>query len=129
MVAALIGGISASAAVPTNSLVLHLKPETLSALADGDSVINWPDSSGAGNDSQQATVADQPTFKTNILNGYGVVRFVYSGSEFLTNTAPTTFAAGTEFSAFAVVGNVSAGAHRIIFGGRSGIGTIYRPRE
>ena len=120
-------GMSASAAVPTNSLVLHLKPETLSALSDGDSVTNWPDSSGAGNDSQQATAGDQPTFRTNILNGYGVVRFVYGNSEFLTNNAPTTFVEGTEFSAFAVVGNVGGGPHQTIFGGPpvAGFGTIY----
>ena len=126
LVAILASGTAATAdPIPTDSLVLHLKPETLSALSDGDSVTNWPDSSVAGNDSQQATAADQPTFKTNILNGYGVVRFVYSNSEFLTNTAPTTFAEGTEFSAFAVVGNVGAGQHQVIFGGRGGIGTLY----
>lgn len=45
------------------------------ALNDGDAVATWTDSSGLANDAAQATGANQPIYKTSILNGQSVVRF------------------------------------------------------
>ncbi len=45
------------------------------ALNDGDPVGTWEDSSVNNNDATQATAANKPTYKTNILNGLPVVRF------------------------------------------------------
>lgn len=44
-------------------------------LNDGDAVATWTDSSGSGFDATQATAANRPTFKTNILRTRPVVRF------------------------------------------------------
>jgi hypothetical protein len=53
-------------------LKLWLKADSL-ALADGAAVTTWTDSSGNGNN---ATAVGAPVFKTNILNGKPVIRFV-----------------------------------------------------
>lgn len=44
------------------------------ALADGDPVSTWTDSSSSANHGTQ-TLTARPTYKTNIINGYPVVRF------------------------------------------------------
>ena len=57
-----------------NGLVLWLKADSL-ALADGDAVTTWTDSSGLGNNATQAVVDNKPLYKVNIINGKPVVRF------------------------------------------------------
>lgn len=47
----------------------------LAGTADGTSVGTWEDESGNDNDLSQGTAANQPVFKTNILNGKPVLRF------------------------------------------------------
>jgi len=61
-------------------LVLHLDADAITGLNDGDKVATWEDLSGEGNDATQATEANRPTYKTDILNGKPVVRFDGSGS-------------------------------------------------
>lgn len=74
-----------------DGLVLWLDAESLD-LSDADPVSLWPDLSDEQNDVSQGTVADQPTFKTNIVNGRPVVRFDGS-SDILSVATPivTTF--------------------------------------
>lgn len=55
-------------------LQLWLKADAL-ALADGNAVSSWTDSSANTLHAVQATGAKQPTYKTNIVNGKPVVRF------------------------------------------------------
>lgn len=70
------GGGGGPGSVPTGNLILHLEADDLSAtLSDGDRVSTWVDRSAAGNDATQATSANQPLYKTGIVNGHDVVRF------------------------------------------------------
>jgi hypothetical protein len=55
-------------------LKLWLKADAL-ALSDGTAVSSWTDSSGNGNTATQATGANQPLFKTAIVNAKPVIRF------------------------------------------------------
>ena len=43
--------------------------------ANGNSVATWTDKSGHGASAVQATVADQPVYQTNQLNGFGGIIF------------------------------------------------------
>lgn len=47
----------------------------ITGLSDNDPVALWEDESGNGYDATQTNVARKPTYKTNIINGYPVVRF------------------------------------------------------
>lgn len=58
----------------SSSNLLWLKAEDLS-LSDNDDVSTWNDMSGNGNNLTQETASLTPTYKTNIVNGYPVVRF------------------------------------------------------
>lgn len=62
-------------------LVLWLKADSL-ALADGAEITSWPDSSAAGNDFVDSTIAlvIGPQFQTNELNGLPVARFTIGGA-------------------------------------------------
>jgi len=64
-----------------NSLRLWLRADSLT-LANGASIANWNDESGIANHMAQATVAQQPIFKTARVNGQPVASF--------TDTANTT---------------------------------------
>jgi hypothetical protein len=46
----------------------------IDGLADNDPITTAPDLSGLGNDFAQATAGDKPLYKTNIVNGYPVIR-------------------------------------------------------
>jgi hypothetical protein len=71
----LLGVGGASFSPPSISgMKLWLKADAL-VLNDGDAVGTWADSSANANDAMQATAANKPTFKTNIVNGKPVVRF------------------------------------------------------
>ena len=55
------------------NLELWFAADHLSA-SDDDAIATWTDSSGNGRDAAQATGANKPTFKTNIVNGLPVLR-------------------------------------------------------
>lgn len=55
--------------------VLWFDASKITGLNDGDAVGTWNDSSGNGYDATQATADNKPIYKTNIINGYPVVRF------------------------------------------------------
>lgn len=58
-----------------SGLVSWFAADALTGLSDGDPVGTWPDASGRAQDAVQATGADQPLYKTGIVNGLPVVRF------------------------------------------------------
>jgi hypothetical protein len=81
----LLGSSGAAFVDPTSigGLKLWLKADAL-ALADGTAVSSWTDSSGLGNNATQGTGANQPIFKTSILNSLPIIRFDGTNS-FLTH--------------------------------------------
>ena len=50
------------------SPIMWLRADRIQGLSDGASVSTWPDSSANGNNATQATSANQPVWKKNILN-------------------------------------------------------------
>lgn len=89
---------SVDAPAAISGLKLWLKPESLSALSNGDPVSTWEDSSGNGNNLSQ-TGAARPTYQTSVLNGKAVVRS--SGSQYLA-AADATNLAYSQVSVFVV---------------------------
>src|ERR1041385_1943409 len=81
---ALVQPTVAQSLAVTNSLVMWLKADSL-GLSNGDPVTNWADSSTNQNSASQQTLADQPTFVANAMNGLPAVRFD-GGSDFLAVT-------------------------------------------
>ncbi|MEM7162655.1 MAG: T9SS type A sorting domain-containing protein [Bacteroidota bacterium] len=69
------GGIGNSS---SNGLWLRADMITLSS---GSSVSSWADDSGNGNDGFQSVAANEPTFVTNQMNGYPIVRLDGSGDQ------------------------------------------------
>jgi hypothetical protein len=76
-------------------LKLWLRADLISGLSDGAAVATWPDDSGGGKDAAQATGANQPTYRTNVVNGRPVVRF--DGTNDWMATPSLTFGAFTAF--------------------------------
>lgn len=70
-------GLSISGFNPLSisGLNLWLAADRITGLADGAAVASWADSSGNTRTQSQGTGANQPLYKTNILNGRPVVRF------------------------------------------------------
>ncbi len=66
-------------AQPAGGLIFRLKASDL-GLADGASVGTWASSVGGSGNAVQANPANQPIFKTGVLNGKAVVRFADTGS-------------------------------------------------
>lgn len=65
------------------------------AYADGALVPTWSDRSGSGNHATQATAADQPTFRTGVVNGAPAMDF---HDKFMSLTSiPYDVQAGTSF--------------------------------
>ena len=54
--------------------ILWLDANNLS-LNDGDPVSTWADTSGNGNNATQISASNQPTFNTNVLNGFPAITF------------------------------------------------------
>lgn len=80
-----VGSATATAAAdapPLTDLELWLKADAITGLNDGDDVATWADSSSNAYDATEGT--SKPIYKTNILNGKPVVRFVRANSDRLT---------------------------------------------
>lgn len=60
---------------PQANMVAWYDADSLWSLVDGDRVRSWPDLSHNARHASQATFANRPIYKTNILNGRPVVRF------------------------------------------------------
>ncbi len=83
-----------------------LKADSLS-LNDADPVASWSDSSGNGYTASQGIGANQPIYKTNILNGLPIVRFDGTNDKLTTSSITHGIGTGDQFYA-AVVKTPSA---------------------
>jgi len=79
-----------------SGLILWLKSDTITGLADNAAVSSWSDSSGNSNTASQGTGAVQPIYKTNIRNGLPAVRFDGAG-DYMTLASNITAAPLTIF--------------------------------
>lgn len=123
-------GTSTSQALtmPSTGLKLWLKADAITNLVDGNSVSNWPDSSGKGYNAANAG-ALCPTFRTGVLNGKPVVRFDGIDDYLWNNTFSP---GGNDVSVFVVVrtnGAYGGSYGNIFLGGKNtytdGTGTIF----
>lgn len=118
-------GFSMSDAPVTDGLVLHLDAGALD-LSNDASVAQWDDLSGFNNDAAQSTAANQPTYKTGILNGKPVVEFDGTDDYLLTdafssaisqpNTVFVVWKTNTTGTQFAIDGIASGSRHGIFQG-------------
>ncbi len=81
-----------------NGLHFHVKADTevytdagLTEASDGETVQQWNDQSGEGNNASQITTVNQPTYETDEINGRSVIQFTpdvdsANNGEFLTAT-------------------------------------------
>lgn len=93
---------SSAAAVPTlpftTGLAAQFMANAITGKTDGQTT-EWVDSSGNGKDATNATAGQRPLYKTGILNGLPVCRFVRASSNKLTSTFEN---AGAALSVFIV---------------------------
>lgn len=82
-----------------SGLQLWLKADSIAGLNDGDALTTWVDQSGVGNNVTQATTANKPLYKTNIVNSLPVVRFDGS-NDFMSVATPVI--TGGAYSMFIV---------------------------
>ena len=96
---------------PTSGLKLWIKADAITGLNNGDKVSSWLDSSGSGNTAINATVANQPTYLTNGLNGLPVVHFndaangaagTANAGQWLNSPAPVNANSSNNFTAIVV---------------------------
>jgi hypothetical protein len=88
---------SAFAPDDITGLISWFAADQITGLSDGSSVATWGDQSSGGRDATQATAADQPIYKTGIVDGKPVVRFADTGDN-LTVTAAPSHTATTMFA-------------------------------
>lgn len=79
----------------TLSPTLWLKADAITGKNDGDALASWTDSSGNANTVSQGTGANQPLYKTAIVNGKPVVRFDGTNDLLVAATALVTAAPWT----------------------------------
>ena len=91
-------------APPSPNLVVWLKADagvftdtggTTPATNDGDLIALWNDQSGNGNHVLQATSGNRPVFKTNVLGGKPVLRFLTASAQTLVTSGNVTWSIGS----------------------------------
>ena len=116
-----------SSFAPTNiaGCELWLAADKIVGHVDGDAIGTWSDASGLGHDATQATGANQPLYKTAIINGLPVVRF--DGSNDSLSVAGITNNDATR-TVFVVLKDITAGV-KLLFslaGSSSNSATIFQ---
>lgn len=86
-----------------SGLHMWLRRDGLSGLNDGDAIATWSDSSGNGNNATQATAGNKPTYKTNIVNGFPVVRFASSSAKYFSLPSFSSLTQGEIFIVVKIV--------------------------
>lgn len=104
-----------------SGLYLWLAADSITGLADNDPIATWPDLSSAGDDATQATEANKPLYKTNILNGLPVVRF-----DSTDNLASAAAGDQKPFAHFAVVNPSSFANYQPVVGASANGGINWR---
>lgn len=82
---------------------LWLDASKIEGLSDGNAITTWNDASANGVNPTQATAAQKPTYKTNIINGLPVAR--YDGGDILA----ASITLPTFITMFVVSGNATNG--------------------
>lgn len=82
------GPSSAVASANSSALMVWLKADAITGLADGAGVANWSDVSGNGYDALQMWVPYQPKYVTNGINGLPVIRFSPTNTSYLSIYRP-----------------------------------------
>jgi hypothetical protein len=77
------GANSAQASAGPSALVVWLKADAITGLANGAGVSIWSDSSGNGDSAIQPIRTNQPTYVTGAINGLPVVRFNAANNSYL----------------------------------------------
>jgi len=107
----------------TNELVFWLKADSVSGFNDGDLMTSWIDSS-TNNLVMTSEGTSRPTFKTNILNGQPIVRFLDSPSRMGTSTVQgARVFSSNEFSMYFVLSEVGTNDFNRVFNWSQGLGT------
>ncbi len=96
--------------------------DSITGLADAENITAWSDSSSAGNN--LTAPANVPTYRTNVINGFPVARFVKASTQGL--RADTIQAAQIPITFAAVVNLVSLTSGNTIFGSSNGNGLNYQ---
>jgi hypothetical protein len=99
-------------------LALWLKAEALSGLLDNERIAAWPDATGNEAIAVQGTLANQPRYRIDALNGLPVARF--AGNEWLTVTSALGIAA-QPFSQVALWKPGGAGQAMMVWANNSGL--------
>lgn len=109
-----------------SGLTLWVKADSL-VLSDNDPVPTWADQSGGAHNFTQVTGGNQPTYKTNIINGLPAVLFDGSTS-FMTGPAASSVMSTTAHTTFLVFQAVAGGASTLTpTSAFSGNALIYTP--
>lgn len=73
---------------------------SLAAASDGDAAAQWNDQSLVANNASQGSAGNRPVYRTNVINGYPVLRF--SSNQFVDATTAPGIAATDGFTFFIV---------------------------
>lgn len=118
------GGTTVTTPDQIDSLVHWWRADAITGLTDGANIAAWPDSSGSGYHLEQP-LSYYPVYKTGIVNGRPVARFVGSGG--LTNLRNETASASLPATTiFAVVRPTDVSGARTIRGASDNGGLQFR---
>jgi len=79
-----ITGYPAGARIP----VVWFKADAITGVTNGGALADWTDSSGNGYNASQDILSQEPTYVTNAMNSFPVVRFNTTNSTYLSFTRP-----------------------------------------
>lgn len=125
LLAAVATAAQASEMTVTSGLKLWLKADAITGANDGNFIGAWPDSSGNGNNVSHTNTNRWPTYRTNVQNGYPVVRFsTNSTADALERADGLGFSGNPAMTVINVINGPAASVPRYLqMGGESAAGT------